>query len=259
MTDKFRRKKQPRHVRVYHSMMDTDAWRAASGNSIKVLLALVAKDNGDRNGELAFSCREAADLTGLSVRTCQRCLKELQELGFIRCTQRGAFSRKTLHASLWRYTWQAWPEGKKGPTRDFEKWKPDGNTRMQICPATDANMSEAMETPPATDADIATEETGKSLVSTNSKSDRIATLTIYQGEAQSDLETEQRKQANPDNRANLATLRQRLIERLQSSEPGEQSRLADMIGIPGGTLSKFVNGKNLPDRHCDRLAKALAA
>ena len=259
MADKFRRKKQPRHVRIYHSMMDTDAWRAASGNSVKVLLALVARDNGERNGQIGFSCREAADLTGLSVRTCQRCLKELQELGFIRCTQRGAFSRKTMHSSLWRYTWQAWPEGKKGPTREFEKWRPDGNTRMQVLHGADAVLSEDMETDPSPDADIATDEMEKPLVSADLHSDRIATLTIYQGEAQPDPELEQRKQANQDNRAFLDKLRDDLIAHLERREPGEQSRLADTLDIPGGTLSKFVNGRNLPDRHCDRLAKALAA
>lgn len=254
---KFSRGKSPRHVRIFHSMMETDAWRAASGNSIKVLLALVRKDNGERNGQLAFSCREAADLTGLSVRTCQRCLKELERLGFIRCTEKGAFNRKTLHASLWRYTWQAWPEGKMGPTRDYEKWRADGNTRMQVLQRTDADLSDHVETDPSTDADIAADQSGKSVVSAKSWSDRIATLTSYQGEPSASPEKEQRKRANPVSGADLRKLRERVIDHLAESGPGEQSRLAESIGIPGGTLSKFLAGKNLPEQYRAALSAAV--
>ncbi|MFC4295469.1 hypothetical protein ACFO0A_10425 [Novosphingobium tardum] len=240
-------------------MMDTDAWRAASGNSIKVLLALVRKDNGGRNGNLAFSCREAADLTGLSVRTCHRCLVELQELGFIACTQKGAFSRKVLHASLWRYTWQAWPDGKKGPTREYEKWRPDGNTRLQVLSRPIAVSNTKLETDPATDAEIATDESGKSLVSTDAHSDRIATLTGYQGGPLGGEELEQRKQANPSSAAPCDRLRGLLIDRLAIAEPGEQSRIASAIGSPGGTLSKFLAGRNLPQPYQAPLAALLGA
>lgn len=242
---------------MFHSIMATDAWRAASGNSVKVLLALVAKDNGERNGQISFSCREAADLTGLSVRTCHRCLGELQELGFIRCTQRGAFSRKTLHASLWRYTWQAWPEGKKGPTREFETWRDNGNTRLQVSQSPDAILSDYVETAPLPVADIATEETEKRVVSANSASDSFATHIVYQGKAKTDPEIQRRKQANPTSGPFLDLLRDQLTTRLDQAEPGEQSRIAEAADIPGGTLSKFINGKNLPEHHRRNLAAAL--
>lgn len=257
MADKFRRKKEPLHVRLYHSIMATPAWKAASGNSIKVLLALIRKDNGSRNGQIAFSCREAAELTGLSVRTCQRCLKELEELGFIRCTEKGAFNRKVLHASLWRYTWQAWPEGKKGPTREFEKWQPDGNSRMQVSHSPDANLSKVGKTDPATVEDIATDQIGNSLVSADPYSDRIATLTSYQGDATAQPDCQQWKQANSTSDPFCAELRDSLIDLLEVSEPGIQSRLAKLSGIPAGTLSKFKNGASLPIHHAAALQRAL--
>jgi hypothetical protein len=46
--------------------MQTDAWRDLSGNAVKVLLALVSRDNGTRNGAISFSVREAADTANLS-------------------------------------------------------------------------------------------------------------------------------------------------------------------------------------------------
>jgi hypothetical protein len=254
---KFSRAKVPKHVRVLHSMMDTDAWRAASGNSIKVLLALVRRDNGMRNGEISFSCREAAIETGLSIRTSHKCLQELQELGFIRCTQKGAFNRKVLHASLWRYTWQAWPEGKMGPTREYETWRPDGKSRWQVSSSPVAVSSNKVETHPLLVADIATEQSGKSLVSANPNSAAIATHTIHQAEPSASPETEQRKQASHPDRAILAPLRAALLDHLKVSEPGEQSRLADRLNIPGGTLSKFINGRNLPAQYRIALASAL--
>lgn len=237
--------------------MDTAAWRAASGPAIKVLLALIARDNGSRNGQISFSCREASAASGLSVRTCQRCFNELVELGFIRCTQKGGFSRKTSHASLWRYTWQAWPEGKLGPTREFEKWEPNGNTRMQVLHEPDANLSDQLKTHPCADASFATDEIGNTVVSANSASDRFATHTIYQSEPSDDLETEQWKQANPDTRAILGALRHSLIEHIESSETGEQSRLAKCLGIPSGTLSKFKNGGSLPEEWRIPLSEAV--
>lgn len=254
---KWDRRKSPKHVRVFHSMMDTAAWHAASGNCIKVLLALVRKDNGERNGQLAFSCREAAELTGLSVRTCQRCLIELQDLGFLRCTEKGAFSRKMLHASLWRYTWQAWPEGKMGPTREYETWRPENNSRMQVSHEPDANLSEDGVNTPVTDAESSTGQSGKPLVPANSTSDRIATLTSYQGNPKGEAETEQREQANSCERADLAELWQWTVDHLKRSEPGEQSRLAKSIPIPAATLSKFINGGGLPEKYREPLTDAV--
>jgi len=250
-------RKTPKHVRVLHSMMDTAAYRAASGNSIKVLLALVRKDNGERNGRIAFSCREAAKLTGLSVRTCQRCLIELDDLGFIRCTEKGAFSRKMQHASLYRYTWQAWPEGKMGPTRDYETWQPDENSRMQVLHDADANLAEADGNTPSPDAEFATGQDGNPVISANSTSDRIATLNSTRGTRDGEPESGQRKQANSCTAAILDDLRTWTLDHLKRNEVGEQSRLADGLGIPAGTLSKFLNGGNLPAKYREPLTDAV--
>ena len=259
MADKLRRGKEPRHIRLYHSIMDTEAYRHLSGNAAKVLLSLVRNDNGQRNGAIAYSYRKAADDNGISPRTALRCLDELEDKGFIVCTQRGAFSRKVLHASLWRYTWAAWPEGKIGPTRDFEKWKPDGKSRVQVLSSSDAVFVKELETEHVAGAISTPDQNGKPVVSAKSSFARIAPLTSNQSEPSAGLETEQRKQANPENRADLASLRDRVSEHLDRAEPGEQTRLAKRLDIPGGTFSKFLSGKGLPQRHRDRLARVMTA
>ncbi len=258
MADKLRRAKVPHHIRFYHSIMDSEAYWHLSGNGLKVLLALIRIDNGTRNGAIAYSYRRAAEDTGLSPRTCLRCLQELQDKGFIVCTQKGAFSRKVLHASLWRYTWQAWPEGKMGPTRDFERWKPDGNTRVQVLSPPGAVSDHHMETDALPDADIAPGPDGKCDVSADPSLERIAPLTSDQGEPSTDPETEQRKHAGNTSGPFLDILRSRLRDHLNDSEPGEQSRIAKRVEIPGGTLSKFMRGKTLPSKYHDRLSMELA-
>lgn len=259
MADKWRRKKEPHHVRLYHSVMDSEAFRHLSGNALKVLLSLVRLDNGSRNGAIAYSARRAADDTGLSVRTAWTALQELQDKGFICCTQKGSFNRKVQHASLWRYTWAAWPEGKMGPTRDFEKWRPDGKTRMQFLPSADAISSEAMETTPLTEASFAPEETENPQKCDVSSSARIATLNSNQRGAKAGHGNGAWKQPARLDRPELADLRLAFIAHLDRSEPGEQSRLALRIDCPGGTLSKFKSGGRLPIAYIEPLRKVVKA
>ena len=131
MANALRRKSEPRHIRLYHSITGTVAWASLGGNAIKVLLALVRLDDGSKNGQIFFSDRQASLETGLSRNTCIKALRELQEKGFIRIVEKGHFDRKVRHATVWRYTWQAVP-GVCGPTREFEKWRPcDEKTRAQ--------------------------------------------------------------------------------------------------------------------------------
>lgn len=258
MADKWRRKHEPKHVRIYASITKTEAWKHLSGNSVKVLLALCERDNGSRNGAISFSVREAAEGCGLSIPTAKRCLEELQEKGFIRCTQKGSFSRKVLHASLWRVTWVAWPGGRPAaPTRDFEKWAPDGNTRCKnFRPSVQVSSIEA-ETNGASVQETYTANPANPHVSISQSNKETCTHTIYQGDSLSTLGMEQRKQANNHEGENLGLLRTRLTEHLTDAEPGEQTRLCDSLKIPPGTMSKFIHGANLPKPYRSPLERTL--
>ena len=220
---------------------------------------LVRLDNGKRNGQIAYSTRRAAEETGMSEKTCRRCLVELQEKGFIRCTQKGAFSLKVQHASEWRYTWAAWPEVRMAPTRDFEKWRPDGKTRRQFLPETAVVSSAALETSTATAADITAEETGKSQNCDVSTSEDSTAHNSNQRGAKAGHGNGTWKQPARLDRPELADLRLAFIAHLDRSEPGEQSRLALRIDCPGGTLSKFKSGAGLPIAYVEPLRLAVKA
>ena len=127
MADKFRQAKVPRHVRLYHRQMQSEAWRHLSGSAVKVLVALAMLEKGDNNGEFFLSARTGAKFTGLGKNAVNRALHELQDKGFIYCAQRGGFSRKTPHAACWGLTWQAGPKGSeyRAPSHAYEKWRPE--------------------------------------------------------------------------------------------------------------------------------------
>ena len=126
MAKNDRRRHEPRHIRVYHSMMDTPAWLDLSGNAVKLLLKLSALNNGRNNGEIFLSCRNAAEQIGVGKKCAVRLFHELEEHGFIEATERGYFSVKQGPATSWRLTWQPTYSG-RAPTNDYRNWsKKDG-------------------------------------------------------------------------------------------------------------------------------------
>lgn len=257
MADKFRRKKEPKHIRLYASITGSVAWQHLSGNAIKVLLALARYDDGKSNGELYFSERRGAKDTGLSRNTVRRSIAELIVKGFIAQTKPGAFNRNNLLAATYRLTWVAWPGGKpSAPTRDFEKWQPE-NSQAQILTETGSISDIEVETEGQGGSNIEPPWMETPHVSVGRSMSKCEPQVLYQGRECSELETDQWKHAHSTSGPFYASLRTRLAEHLSHAEPGEQTRLASSLGIPGGTLSKFINGRNLPADHAAALARAL--
>ena len=183
MANPTRRKLEPRHIRLYHSITGTDAWRACSGNAIKVLVALVRLDDGTKNGQIFFSDRQAAKETGLSRNTCIRAFAELVEKGFLRAVEKGHFDRKVRHATVWRYTWQAAP-GIGGPTRDFEQWRPvSEKPRAQILTRTGANSDKSALRSTSPGAKIGPDNSQSSQKSIEAVVSKNEPQVVYHGEA----------------------------------------------------------------------------
>ncbi|MBB3990223.1 helix-turn-helix domain-containing protein [Croceicoccus naphthovorans] len=246
-----------KHVRSFKKQIDTEAWRALSGSAVKVMLAMGLFENGDNNGEWFFSDRTGAEMTGLSRNTVRRAIAELIETGFLYCSERGGFSRKTPHAAKYGFTWLAGPTGpNRAPSHAYEKWKHE-NSRDQFLTQPGSISDIGLETLPLTGSETKPDEMEKPVNSANSYFSDIEPQTVSQGEGSDGLETEQRKQANPDTRAELDALRTSTLNHLKRNEVGEQSRLADGLGIPQGTLSKFINGGNLPSKYRELLSDAV--
>jgi hypothetical protein len=124
------------HVRLYRWLLDSPAYLSLSCPARAVLVEIARCYDGFNNGRIALSVRKAAERCRIAPGTAKRAFEELQERGFIECVTKGAFSRKTLHATEWRLTW--WPCNVTGalPDKTFMSWgREKQNTVSKYSPA----------------------------------------------------------------------------------------------------------------------------
>jgi hypothetical protein len=95
MRRKGRSGKAPRHVRLYHWLQESPAWRSLSANARAIYVAMA-----------------------------YYYVVELQDRGFIVIMKRGAFSLKVRHATEWRLTEFPCDVSKCPATKDFMRWHP---------------------------------------------------------------------------------------------------------------------------------------
>lgn len=115
MSNKHRRdlngKNLPRYVRLFHWIMDSEAWKDLSANARSIYLEISKRYNGANNGRIVYSVRQAAEELKIGKSTAARAFDALQSHGFIVPEQRGHFhwkinpdGSKKRPASEWRLT-----------------------------------------------------------------------------------------------------------------------------------------------------------
>ena len=97
----------PPYVKLEHWILKSPAYLGLSAQARAILIELALIYNGVNNGSIGASVRRLSARCNIGKDTAAKCLIELQEAGFIQCTQKGAFSYKARHASEWRLTWLA--------------------------------------------------------------------------------------------------------------------------------------------------------
>jgi hypothetical protein len=121
-----------RFARLDHRILHSNAYRALSPNDRSLLVELTSLDNGENNGSLYLSVRDAADRMGVAdLSAASRSFDTLQYLGFIQMVEDATFNVKASERSrarCWRLTWLAGP-GRKAPTWDFLQREPMPKTR----------------------------------------------------------------------------------------------------------------------------------
>lgn len=120
-----RSKGDPRHVRLYHWMMKSEAWRSLDCRARCALIELYALYNGSNNGELFLSVRELANRLGCGKATAHNALKTLEDRGLIRAKERGGFNVKHRHATTWILN--EFPCADRLPSKEFMRWLPKEN------------------------------------------------------------------------------------------------------------------------------------
>jgi len=108
-----------RFARLDYRLLNSNAYRALSPNARALLIEVVMLYNGENNGSLWLSVRDAAHRMGVAdVTAASNAFAELQDMGFITMTQDAHFRVKasdTCRARCWRLTW----EGGTGPQRSI--------------------------------------------------------------------------------------------------------------------------------------------
>jgi len=121
-----RSKGEGRHVRLYHWLIKSTAWKhlGALERAVYVEIVMRYAGEGSNNGRLAYSVREAADSFRVSKATASRALRRLEEIGFIACVIKGGFNRKNRHATEWRLTEFRCDVTGDMASKDFMRWQP---------------------------------------------------------------------------------------------------------------------------------------
>lgn len=116
-----------RHVRLYHWLMATAAWRSLDATARAIYVDMAARYGGtnSNNGRLPYSVREAAESLRIGKTTAGRALKLLQARGFIVPTMKGAFSLKLRHATEWRLTEFPCDMTHAIASKEFMRWTPE--------------------------------------------------------------------------------------------------------------------------------------
>ena len=115
-----------KHVRMYWWLLDCPAYRHLSCYGRALLIEFIYRHNGENNGRVLLSVREAANRLGVAFNTALKALAELQDKGFIRLVKAGSFNLKRRHATEWTLTMFA--VGDIKPTKDFMNWEPPEKT-----------------------------------------------------------------------------------------------------------------------------------
>jgi hypothetical protein len=140
-----KRAKESKHVRIYHYMSKTPAWKSLNGNERATYLLLAERYMGSNNGKIPFSVREVAAELDLSLSTAKQCLDRLRARGFIVVMKKGAFSMKRRHATEWRLTEHVCHVSGHGPTGEYRDWRPTPEIQNTV------TVAEADSSPRVTD------------------------------------------------------------------------------------------------------------
>jgi DNA-binding XRE family transcriptional regulator len=116
-------------VMVSRQMTRSAAFRSLSPRAGWLLVGLMDRYGGNDN-RVPMSMREAATWLKTGLHQAADAFSELESRGFVRCHERGGFTRKVRHATVWTLT--MFGRGGQKATLDFLEWQPaDSKTKFE--------------------------------------------------------------------------------------------------------------------------------
>jgi hypothetical protein len=133
------------HVRCYRWELESPAYRSLSVGARSLLLELKSLYVGSNNGAIFLSVRRAALRLNCSKTFTAKQFAELQDRGFIRAKQPGAFNVKSGdgRATVWILT--EYPYAGALATKDFMNWRPPENLERGPRSRTDRPTTRTVE------------------------------------------------------------------------------------------------------------------
>ncbi|UXC37104.1 hypothetical protein [Cupriavidus gilardii] len=92
------------HARVYHSLLNSPAWRVLGPSAAKLFIDLRATLTSTNNGNLNATLSELKHRGWTSPTTLAKALYELRAMGFIAVTREGGLKMGTRVCTLYRFT-----------------------------------------------------------------------------------------------------------------------------------------------------------
>jgi hypothetical protein len=129
------------HVRLYSWLLNSPAYLSLSCPARALLVEVTRLYNGRNNGQIGLSVRRASERCNVARGTAQRAFVELQDRGFIELVTKGAFSRKSPHASEWRLTFNACDVTGELPSKKFMSWGRENQNAVSKYPVAVSNQS----------------------------------------------------------------------------------------------------------------------
>jgi hypothetical protein len=126
------KQKESRHVRLYHWVLKSEAWRSLSPKARALYVEVATRYNGSNNGRIGFSVRDAAKALHIGKHAASTAFAELQDRGFLVIEKRSAFSLKIKMATEWRLTEFPCDVTNTLSTRDFMRWSPEAQSSVAV-------------------------------------------------------------------------------------------------------------------------------
>ncbi len=105
-----------------HWLLNSPAYQSLAPGPRALLIEVWLRHNGQNNGEITYSVREAAERLRCGKDTAAKWFQELEEKRFLIARRRGSFTYKARHATEWEIT--AEPYRERPASKDFMHWNP---------------------------------------------------------------------------------------------------------------------------------------
>lgn len=102
------RTKTESYVKLHRGVTNSEAWKSLTCEARCVLLEIWARHNGQNNGELPYSHREAREALHIGAGKVAAAFRHLQDRGFIILRTKGSFDWKAHRATEWEITTESY-------------------------------------------------------------------------------------------------------------------------------------------------------